>query len=116
MNKQVLFSLHPSALILVFLLLATCQSPSPPILVMPIPHPPTPTFIPGPTLSDIEGPVLAGTPVPMSNEPITPENVSQIRELAMWGKGDITEVAYSPDGQLLEVHFKSFSTLLCQIK
>jgi WD40 repeat protein len=47
--------------------------------------------------------VLAGTPVPIPNEPITPENVDQIQELAIWGKGQIKEVMYSPDGRLLVI-------------
>jgi hypothetical protein len=58
----------------------------------------TPTFVPGPTL-----PVLAGTPVPMPREPITPANVGKLRELAIWGKGRIGQVGYSPDGRLLAV-------------
>jgi WD40 repeat protein len=47
--------------------------------------------------------VLAGTPVPIPTEPITPENVDQIQELAIWGKGRISQVAYSPDGKVLAV-------------
>jgi WD40 repeat protein len=59
---------------------------------------PTPTSAPTPSLS-----VLAGTPVPMPQEPITPENAADIVELAMWGKGWVLEVTYSPDGRLLAV-------------
>ena len=59
---------------------------------------PTPTFVPGPKL-----PVLAGTPVPIPNEPITPKNADQIRELAIWGKGRISQVAFSPNGEILAV-------------
>lgn len=59
---------------------------------------PTSTFVPGLSL-----PVLAGTPVPMPNEPITPDNVDRIRELAVWGKGRISQVAYSPNGELMAV-------------
>jgi WD40 repeat protein len=48
-------------------------------------------------------PVLAGTPVPLPQEPITPDNVDQIRELAILGKGRIEQLAYSPDGKILAV-------------
>jgi WD40 repeat protein len=41
--------------------------------------------------------------VPLPQEPITPDNVDQIRELAMWGKGRIEQLAYSPDGKILAV-------------
>jgi WD40 repeat protein len=41
--------------------------------------------------------------VPIPTEPITPENVDQIQELAIWGKGRISQVAYSPDGKVLAV-------------
>jgi WD40 repeat protein len=47
--------------------------------------------------------VLAGTPVPIPQEPITLDNVNQIRELAIWGKGRIEQLAYSPDGKILAV-------------
>jgi WD40 repeat protein len=57
---------------------------------------PTPVPIPLPQL-----PVLAGTPVPIPEAPITPENASDVTELAMWGKGEALDVTYSPDGRLL---------------
>ena len=60
--------------------------------------PPTDTPLPTPAL-----PVLAGTPVPIPNEPITPANVDRLQQLAMWGKGRISQLAYSPDGKLLAV-------------
>jgi WD40 repeat protein len=59
---------------------------------------PVPISIPAPEL-----PVLAGTPVPLPQEPITPENAAEVVELAIWGKGQIREIAFSPNGQLLVV-------------
>jgi len=59
---------------------------------------PTPTPTATPAL-----PVLAGTPVPLPAAPITPDNVDQLRQLAMWGKGRIEQLAYSPDGKILAV-------------
>jgi len=64
----------------------------------PTPTPASPTPTATPSL-----PVLAGTPVPLPNEPITPENVDRIQQLAMWGKGRIEHLAYSPDGKILAV-------------
>ena len=60
--------------------------------------PPTAAPSPSPDL-----PVLAGTPVPMPAEPITPENVDRLQQLAVWGKGRTEQLAYSPDGKLLAV-------------
>lgn len=96
-----------------------------PIVLTPSPTPtevallPTPTLISNPTPTEatllaspppvsspsslIALPVLMDTPVPIPDEPITPDNVHQIRELAMWGKGRISQVVYSPDGRLLAV-------------
>lgn len=34
---------------------------------------------------------------------ISPENASRVTQLARWGKGTVTQVAYSPDGRLLAV-------------
>lgn len=61
---------------------------------------PTPTPVLTPTLTL---PVLMGTPVPLPNEPITPDNVDQLQQLVMWGKGQVKQITYSPDGQLLAV-------------
>ncbi len=63
---------------------------------------PTPAASPTPTITPAL-PVLAGTPVPLPAEPISPDNVDRIRQLAMWGKGRIEHLAYSPDGQILAV-------------
>ncbi len=74
-------------------------SPTPPPSLTPAP---TTTPTPTPALAR-QLPILAGTPVPMPQEPITPENAADIVELAMWGKGKVQEVTYSPDGRLLAV-------------
>ncbi len=68
------------------------QSPAPPVTSTQPPTTPTLTL-----------PVLAGTPVPLPQEPITPDNVDQIQQLALWGKGRIEQLAYSPDGKILAV-------------
>ena len=49
------------------------------------------------------GPVLMGTPYPMPAEPISPENAIKVTQLARWGKGPVSQVAFSPDGRLLAV-------------
>jgi eukaryotic-like serine/threonine-protein kinase len=46
---------------------------------------------------------LTFTPWPQSNQPVTSENASQVTQLARWGKGSVSEVAYSPDGMYLAV-------------
>ncbi len=63
---------------------------------------PTPAPAPPPTAPRAQ-PALAGTPVPLPAEPITPDNVDRIQQLAMWGKGRIEQLAYSPDGKILAV-------------
>jgi hypothetical protein len=47
--------------------------------------------------------VWDGTPVPEPAEAISLENVKEMQEVARWGKGTISEVAWSPDGELLAV-------------
>lgn len=65
----------------------------PPTPLPALASPPPPTF----------SPVLAGTPVPLPQEPITPDNVDRIQQLAIWGKGRIEQLAYSPNGKILAV-------------
>jgi len=48
-------------------------------------------------------PVLEGTPVPEALSPISPANAAQVAPIARWGKGSISQVAYSPDGKWLAV-------------
>ncbi len=60
----------------------------------------TPAASPTPTATP-SLPVLMGTPIPLPAEPITPDNVDRIRQLAMWGQGNAIKVSYSPDGRFL---------------
>jgi WD40 repeat protein len=46
---------------------------------------------------------LSGVPVPQPAEAISAENVTRVTELARWGKGTISKVAYSEDGKTLIV-------------
>ena len=50
-----------------------------------------------------EMPTLAGTPVPSTRELLGPENAARVAQLARWGKGEVAEIAFSPDGRLLAV-------------
>jgi WD40 repeat protein len=49
------------------------------------------------TLTKFPGSPLGGS------DPIILENVSRLQQLTRWGKGSINDIAYSPDGRLLEV-------------
>lgn len=60
---------------------------------------PTVTPTPSPTLV----PVLMGTAVPPSTSAIVPGNVSQVTELARWGRGVINDVAVSGNGRWIAV-------------
>ena len=76
---------------------------TPPATPTPTPWPtstPPPTHTPVPTLAL---PVLAGTPVPIPQEPITPKNADHIEQLAIWGKGLVLQVTFSPDDEILAV-------------
>ncbi|MGB0384409.1 MAG: AAA-like domain-containing protein [Ardenticatenaceae bacterium] len=46
---------------------------------------------------------LEGTPFPQPVSAISAANAQQVRQLARWGKGRISEIAISPDGQVLAV-------------
>ncbi|MBK9053832.1 MAG: protein kinase [Chloroflexi bacterium] len=41
----------------------------------------------------------SGFPLPADRLPILPENVADLTQLALYGRGSIREIAYSPDGQ-----------------
>lgn len=83
------------------------STPSPP--ATPTPRPPAPTLAPTraatPTAAaSVPGPpVMAGTPIPAPLPPISPENASSLVEVAHWGGGDTTQVAYAPQGRLVAV-------------
>jgi WD40 repeat protein len=62
----------------------------------------TPTSTPTPT-PPLELPVLEETAFPKLNVPIAVENVSQVVELARYGKATPGKVFYSPDGKTLAV-------------
>ncbi len=62
----------------------------------------TPAASPTPTATP-SLPVLMGTPVPMPAEPITPDNVDRLQQLAVWGRGGAKQMTYSPDGRFLAV-------------
>ncbi len=64
------------------------------------PAPATDTPVPTPTPSL---PVLSGTPFPRPAAPISPDNADRVTQLARWGRGTVSRVAYSPDGALLAV-------------
>src|SRR5690606_952026 len=60
----------------------------------------TPTSMPAPTAAIW---VDAGTPVPDPQAVIHAENVTQITELARWGRGVITDIDLSADGRWIAV-------------
>lgn len=72
---------------------------------------PPPTLTPAPTqtatLTPTPTPTLApvgiGTPIHQSSAVIAPENVSQLTELARWGRGVINDVAYSGNGRWIAI-------------
>jgi|GEM_PF-3883150 len=89
---------------LIALLLLTLPAYSrPPLTTPPAPLPPlaSPPLVSSPPSFIL--PVLAGTPVPLPREPITPDNVDQIQQLAMWGRGIAKHATFSPDGQTLAI-------------
>jgi WD40 repeat protein len=42
-----------------------------------------------------------GTAVPLPKEIISPENAARAAPVAVWGKGTVNQVAWSPDGRIL---------------
>jgi WD40 repeat protein len=44
-----------------------------------------------------------GTPVPPAEHAITAENVAELTEVARWGKGQVLDAVYAPDGSKLYV-------------
>ncbi|HNB51986.1 MAG TPA: hypothetical protein PK530_08595 [Anaerolineales bacterium] len=101
-------------------LTATQPSPTPTRTVLPtrthvptytpkptkvIPPTETPSPLPVFTPQDFSGHPLAGigTPFSKAGEVITEQNLGRLIELARWGKGVITDIAFSPDGKWLGV-------------
>ena len=63
---------------------------------------PEPTFTPTATLTP-RLPVSVGTQMPALGLALSGDNLDQVVELARWGKGVITDAAYSSDGKLIAV-------------
>jgi WD40 repeat protein/serine/threonine protein kinase len=86
----------------------TAANPSPTGAPVSI-HPSTPSPLIVPTLESPTStpppvlPVLEGTPIPQPLAAISLDNTSQVVSLARWGKGNMTGLAYSPDGTLVAV-------------
>jgi hypothetical protein len=78
---------------------AVKQPPLMPVLAPTATLTPTATATPTPLVL----PVLAGTPYPQPNQPISLTNANQVVQLARWGKGTVNQVIFSPDGRLLAV-------------
>lgn len=56
-----------------------------------------------PNVAPAAAPVFAGTAVPQPVQTLGPNNAEQVRELARWGKGYVTAVAYAPAGRYVRV-------------
>jgi hypothetical protein len=81
------------------------QTPAPPLTPT---LAPSATRTPRPSQTPTPTPTLAiwvevGTPMPGAGHPITPQNVTQITELARWGRGVIADIDLSADGRWLAV-------------
>jgi len=89
MNRKQL----PVVLVLVILLSGCAPTtPSSPAIA---PAVPTMTSAPTQTLR----PALTATPVPLSSHAISPDNAGRVVEITRWGKGQVYQAFYSPDGQ-----------------
>ncbi len=64
---------------------------------------PTPTLTLTPTITNTP----TNTPIPYSNEPLTQDNVSDIVQLAQWGKGSVTETIWIEESQTWIVNTQS---------
>jgi hypothetical protein len=73
--------------------LTDTRQPTPTPTVTPTPLPTLPTGLP--PLGTWTG---IGTAVPAALSPITADNLTELTEVARWGKGRIIEALYSPDG------------------
>jgi hypothetical protein len=59
---------------------------------------PTETAVPLPEIW-----TAIGTPMPVVQTVLSPENITQIREIGRWGKGRVFDAVYSPDRQQVAV-------------
>lgn len=62
---------------------------------------PTPTFLPVSTL--LSSNVRIGTPFPETTEQIQSNNIDRLSLFASWGQGVLSDISYSPDGNLLAI-------------
>ncbi len=85
-------------------------TPSPTLTATPDSGSPTPTLTltppstshPTPTsLPTLAHPVLRGTPLPFAVAALSPDNADRVQYAGRWGKGVISDLAYSPDGAWL---------------
>lgn len=77
---------------------ASVQNTPPPIVIPTSTIQPTETPQPTPTYFPIT-PVLQGTHLPEHGNTITIENIERLTLLSRWGKGNPTDVIYTPDGK-----------------
>lgn len=94
-------------IICVILLVSACSNA--PVQITPLPTviptstiQPTKTPQPTPTYFPIT-PVLQGTQLPEHGNAITVENIDRLALLSRWGKGNPTDVIYTPDGKYFVV-------------
>jgi eukaryotic-like serine/threonine-protein kinase len=77
---------------------ATSPAPSPSIDISSA----TPKLASSPTQIDMMLPVQAGTPLPLLDTVIEPQNADQLDSLARWNTGNgVTSIVFSPDGKLI---------------
>jgi len=62
----------------------------------------TPTNAATPTAT-LSFPLSASTPLPENLPKISPGNVGKVKQLAHWGEGMVTQLAWAPDGKILAV-------------
>ena len=101
------FSQATLIFLILVLFLSACNPESQPGTPVPAPSTATsqPTALPVATATPQPTPTLAvaqaGTPYPRPSQPITAENADQISLLASYGNGFISDVAFSPRGDII---------------
>jgi WD40 repeat protein len=92
--------------------IATASATLAPISTQPATTTPTPLITPTtastPTITPTPSPtsaiwVRSGAPLPSTSETITAENATQVTELARWGRGVISDIALSADGEWVAI-------------